>query len=162
LHRAASTCGSVQVISVTQNPRVTAVLTCSRSRPFTATAHYPGAPIIRAGIGAFLESLPGSEPARFSGKACRCREAEPNNSSRSERARSVPRDRDRGRGAIPGLSGCRSLYQGALPFAINCLLFRKGHAMRKRIPRLICAFIVAALSGRAELLEVDLSIFGMD
>lgn len=34
--------------------------------------------------------------------------------------------------------------------------------MRKRLSLVICALIVAALRGRAELLEVDLSIFGMD
>lgn len=33
--------------------------------------------------------------------------------------------------------------------------------MRKRL-LLTCALIIAALPGRAELLEVDLSIFGMD
>jgi hypothetical protein len=34
--------------------------------------------------------------------------------------------------------------------------------MRKRLSLLTCALIIAALPGRAELLEVDLSIFGMD
>ncbi len=34
--------------------------------------------------------------------------------------------------------------------------------MRKRLLLLACALIVAALPGRAELLQVDLSIFGMD
>jgi hypothetical protein len=34
--------------------------------------------------------------------------------------------------------------------------------MRKRVSMLICVFIVAASPGHAELLEVDLSIFGMD
>jgi hypothetical protein len=34
--------------------------------------------------------------------------------------------------------------------------------MRKLLPLLTCAFIVGALPGRAELLQVDLSIFGMD
>jgi hypothetical protein len=34
--------------------------------------------------------------------------------------------------------------------------------MRKQLPVLICAFLMAALPGRAELLQVDLSIFGMD
>ncbi len=34
--------------------------------------------------------------------------------------------------------------------------------MRKRLSLLICALLIASLPGRAELLEVDLSIFGMD
>lgn len=34
--------------------------------------------------------------------------------------------------------------------------------MRKKVSLLICAFIMSALPGRAELLEVNLSIFGMD
>ena len=34
--------------------------------------------------------------------------------------------------------------------------------MRKRFLFLTCAWMVAALPGRAELLQVDLSIFGMD
>jgi hypothetical protein len=34
--------------------------------------------------------------------------------------------------------------------------------MRKRPLLLACALMVAALPGRAELLQVDLSIFGMD
>jgi hypothetical protein len=34
--------------------------------------------------------------------------------------------------------------------------------MRKKISLLACAFMIAALPGRAELLQVDLSIFGMD
>ena len=34
--------------------------------------------------------------------------------------------------------------------------------MRKQLLLLVCAFTLAALPGRAELLEVDLSIFGMD
>jgi hypothetical protein len=34
--------------------------------------------------------------------------------------------------------------------------------MRKRVSLLICTLIVAAVPGHAELLEVDLSIFGMD
>ncbi len=34
--------------------------------------------------------------------------------------------------------------------------------MRKTLSLLICALVVAALPGRAELLEADLSIFGMD
>jgi hypothetical protein len=34
--------------------------------------------------------------------------------------------------------------------------------MKKNISVLACAFLLAALPGRAELLQVDLSIFGMD
>jgi hypothetical protein len=34
--------------------------------------------------------------------------------------------------------------------------------MRKKLSLLACALMVAALPGRAELLQVDLSIFGMD
>jgi hypothetical protein len=34
--------------------------------------------------------------------------------------------------------------------------------MRKTLAVLTCALIMAALPGRAELLQVDLSIFGMD
>ena len=34
--------------------------------------------------------------------------------------------------------------------------------MRKRLPVLACAVLMAVLPGRAELLQVDLSIFGMD
>jgi hypothetical protein len=34
--------------------------------------------------------------------------------------------------------------------------------MRKRLSILVCALISAALPGRAELLQVELSIFGMD
>ena len=34
--------------------------------------------------------------------------------------------------------------------------------MRKTLSVLACAFIMAALPGRAELLQVELSIFGMD
>jgi hypothetical protein len=34
--------------------------------------------------------------------------------------------------------------------------------MRKRLSVLTCALLMAALPGRAELLQVDLSIFGMD
>jgi hypothetical protein len=34
--------------------------------------------------------------------------------------------------------------------------------MRKQLSALACALLVAALPGRAELLQVDLSIFGMD
>jgi hypothetical protein len=34
--------------------------------------------------------------------------------------------------------------------------------MRKQLSVLACAFFMAALPGRAELLQVDLSIFGMD
>lgn len=34
--------------------------------------------------------------------------------------------------------------------------------MRKKLSLLACAFMVTALPGRAELLQVDLSIFGMD
>jgi hypothetical protein len=34
--------------------------------------------------------------------------------------------------------------------------------MRKKISLLACAFMIAVLPGRAELLQVDLSIFGMD
>ena len=34
--------------------------------------------------------------------------------------------------------------------------------MRKRLSLLACALMMAALPGRAELLQVDLSIFGMD
>jgi hypothetical protein len=34
--------------------------------------------------------------------------------------------------------------------------------MKKYLSVLVCAFIMAALPGRAELLQVDLSIFGMD
>ena len=34
--------------------------------------------------------------------------------------------------------------------------------MRKKISVLACAFLLATLPGRAELLQVDLSIFGMD
>jgi hypothetical protein len=34
--------------------------------------------------------------------------------------------------------------------------------MRNKLSLLICAAIMAALPGRAELLQVDLSIFGMD
>ena len=34
--------------------------------------------------------------------------------------------------------------------------------MRKRLSFLICALILAAVPGRAELLQIDLSIFGMD
>jgi hypothetical protein len=34
--------------------------------------------------------------------------------------------------------------------------------MRKQLSVLACAFLMAALPGRAELLQVDLSIFGMD
>jgi hypothetical protein len=34
--------------------------------------------------------------------------------------------------------------------------------MRKQPPLLACVFLMAALPGRAELLQVDLSIFGMD
>jgi len=34
--------------------------------------------------------------------------------------------------------------------------------MRKTLSVLICALMMAALPGRAELLQVDLSIFGMD
>jgi hypothetical protein len=34
--------------------------------------------------------------------------------------------------------------------------------MRKLLQVLTCAFIIGALPSRAELLEVDLSIFGMD
>ena len=34
--------------------------------------------------------------------------------------------------------------------------------MRKQLCVLACAFVMAALPGRAELLQVDLSIFGMD
>jgi hypothetical protein len=34
--------------------------------------------------------------------------------------------------------------------------------MRKRLSVLACGFLMAALPGRAELLQVDLSIFGMD
>jgi len=34
--------------------------------------------------------------------------------------------------------------------------------MRKQVSILSCAILMAALPGRAELLQVDLSIFGMD
>jgi hypothetical protein len=34
--------------------------------------------------------------------------------------------------------------------------------MRKQLSVLACACLMAALPGRAELLQVDLSIFGMD
>ena len=34
--------------------------------------------------------------------------------------------------------------------------------MRKQMTVLACAFLMAAQPGRAELLQVDLSIFGMD
>ena len=34
--------------------------------------------------------------------------------------------------------------------------------MRKRLSLLTCALFIVALPGRAELLQVDLSIFGMD
>ena len=34
--------------------------------------------------------------------------------------------------------------------------------MRKRLSFLTCALMLAAFPGRAELLQVDLSIFGMD
>ncbi len=34
--------------------------------------------------------------------------------------------------------------------------------MRKKLSLLACALMIAALPGRAELLQVDLSIFGMD
>jgi hypothetical protein len=34
--------------------------------------------------------------------------------------------------------------------------------MRSKLSVLICALAMACLPGRAELLEVDLSIFGMD
>ena len=34
--------------------------------------------------------------------------------------------------------------------------------MRKRLSLLACALLLASVSARAELLEVDLSIFGMD
>lgn len=34
--------------------------------------------------------------------------------------------------------------------------------MLKKLSLLACVFMVAALPGRAELLQVDLSIFGMD
>jgi hypothetical protein len=34
--------------------------------------------------------------------------------------------------------------------------------MRKQLSVLTCALLMAALPGRAELLQVDLSIFGMD
>lgn len=34
--------------------------------------------------------------------------------------------------------------------------------MRKQLSALACAFLMMVLPGRAELLQVDLSIFGMD
>jgi len=34
--------------------------------------------------------------------------------------------------------------------------------MRKKLSLMTCALMIAALPGRAELLQVDLSIFGMD
>jgi hypothetical protein len=34
--------------------------------------------------------------------------------------------------------------------------------MRKQLSVLACAFLMTALPGRAELLQVDMSIFGMD
>jgi len=34
--------------------------------------------------------------------------------------------------------------------------------MRKQLSVLACAFLMTALPGRAELLQVELSIFGMD
>jgi hypothetical protein len=34
--------------------------------------------------------------------------------------------------------------------------------MRKKFPLLLCALALTAFPGRAELLQVDLSIFGMD
>ena len=34
--------------------------------------------------------------------------------------------------------------------------------MRSKLSRFICTLAIAALPGRAELLQVDLSIFGMD
>jgi hypothetical protein len=34
--------------------------------------------------------------------------------------------------------------------------------MRRKLLLVACAFMIAALPGRAELLQVDLSIFGMD
>jgi hypothetical protein len=34
--------------------------------------------------------------------------------------------------------------------------------MRKPFAVLVCAFLTTALPGRAELLQVDLSVFGMD
>ena len=34
--------------------------------------------------------------------------------------------------------------------------------MRKKLLLVACAFLIVALPGRAELLQVDLSIFGMD
>ena len=34
--------------------------------------------------------------------------------------------------------------------------------MRKKLSLLACALLMASMPGRAELLEVDLSIFGMD
>jgi hypothetical protein len=34
--------------------------------------------------------------------------------------------------------------------------------MRKQLSVLVCVFLMTALPGRAELLQVDLSIFGMD
>ena len=34
--------------------------------------------------------------------------------------------------------------------------------MRKRFSLLVCALLLASVPGRAELLQVDLSIFGMD
>ncbi len=34
--------------------------------------------------------------------------------------------------------------------------------MKKQLSFLLCAFLAVVLPGRAELLQVDLSIFGMD
>ena len=34
--------------------------------------------------------------------------------------------------------------------------------MRKRSPLLACALLLASIPGRAELLQLDLSIYGMD
>jgi hypothetical protein len=34
--------------------------------------------------------------------------------------------------------------------------------MRKRFSLLVCTLLLASMPGRAELLQVDLSIFGMD
>jgi hypothetical protein len=34
--------------------------------------------------------------------------------------------------------------------------------MKKRLSILACALVMASVTGRAELLQVDLSIFGMD
>ena len=131
-------------INATPNRKATAAPTCFPTPPFTAIARSHGAPIIRAGTGAFSGSLPASEPARFSGRTSRCPAA------RRSRCFSGPACWAciAPSGLKPGCSfrfiamSGRS-FQGALPLRRQlCLLFLKGtDTMRKNFRFSLCALL---------------------